>query len=272
MWRFHVVHHNDEHVDSTTAFRFHVAEIIGKGVFTLPVIVLGGITIPQVLACETITVVLVVFHHGNLRLPQLGGGRDALGGRHAGDAPGAPLEMAAGDRLQLRRRALDLGSDLFGTFRVRRDPTKIDFGIDGYEGDEVRTFWGIFKTPFGPIKSEFGQTPPEFLDGTEKPRPGDRRHDERLVETKPAGTRDAGLMISWRMIRFGAYLACFVDMVHRHVPARFSWCATTASGHSWCLRCPTSSAPRRSAGCCAGRGPARRWWPGTVGRWRPSAR
>lgn len=183
MWRFHLVHHHDEHVDSTTAFRFHVAEIIGKGVWTLPIIVFGGISVPQVLACETITVVLIIFHHGNLRVP------------HWLEVPLRSVIVTPAVHLVHHSRwqpetdsnygsVLSIWDRMFRTFRVRRDPTRIDFGIDGYEGEEVHTLWGIFRTPFGPIKSEFGATPEEFLDGTEKPHPLDHRFDDRLVETK----------------------------------------------------------------------------------------
>lgn len=184
LWRFHLVHHHDEHVDATTAFRFHVLEIIGKGLWTLPIIALGGITMPQILLCECITVILVVFHHGNLRMPR----RLEFVMRSAIVTPA--MHLVHHSRWQPETDSnygavLSIWDRLFRTYRVRRDPTKIDFGIDGYEGEEVRTLWGILRTPFGPIKSEFGQTPEEFLDGTEQPRPGDGRFDDRLVEAKP---------------------------------------------------------------------------------------
>ena len=63
---------------------------------------------------------------------------------------------------------------LFGTFRLRRDPTRIEFGIDGYDERDTRTFAGLLRTPFGPIKSTYGKTPEEFLDVPEpaEPEPG----------------------------------------------------------------------------------------------------
>jgi len=186
LWRFHVVHHHDEQLDSTTAVRFHVVEIIGKGLATLPLIALFGITIPQVLLCETVTVVLVIFHHGNLGMPRW----IEVPMRAAIVTPA--MHAVHHSRWQPETDSnygavLSVWDRLFRTFRLRRDPTRIDFGIDGYEGDDVHTLAGLLKTPFGPIKSEFGRTPEEFLD--------DERN-EATVEAKPsrrvpAATADA---------------------------------------------------------------------------------
>lgn len=160
LWRFHVVHHNDEHVDVTTAFRFHVGEIVAKGLVTLPVLAILGATISQVLLCETITVALVAFHHGNIRL---GGLERPLRAWLVTPA----MHVVHHSRWQPETDSnygaiFSFWDRLFGTFRLRRDPSRIDFGIDGYSARDVHTLAGILRTPFGPIKSRYGRTPEEF--------------------------------------------------------------------------------------------------------------
>jgi sterol desaturase/sphingolipid hydroxylase (fatty acid hydroxylase superfamily) len=186
LWRFHLVHHHDEQVDVTTSMRFHVGEIIGKGLLTLPVIALAGASISQVLVVESITVVVVVFHHANLRLPRW----LELPMRSVIVTPA--MHVVHHSRWQPETNSnygavFSLWDRVFGTFRLRRDPTKIDFGIDGYSGRAVQTFLGLLATPFRPITSRYGATPREFLDGTEKSRASDpvQRPEAPLVEPKP---------------------------------------------------------------------------------------
>src|SRR6266542_2757758 len=47
LWRFHRVHHSDPEMDTTTATRFHIGEILISSVLRLAVIPLVGITIHQ---------------------------------------------------------------------------------------------------------------------------------------------------------------------------------------------------------------------------------
>lgn len=195
LWRFHVVHHHDEHVDTTTAFRFHVVEIIGKGVLTLPILVVVGATIQQVLMIESITVVVVVFHHANMRLPRW------LDRPLCTTIVTPAMHVVHHSRWQPETDSnfgavFSFWDRLFGTFRSRRDPSAIAYGIEGYEGDDVHTFAGLMRTPFQRIKSEFGRTPQAFLDGTETARPGDpidltdgEAGELPLVQTRPAPVR-----------------------------------------------------------------------------------
>ena len=69
LWRFHLVHHVDLDLDSTTALRFHAADmLISVPWRALQVAVLG--TSPRALAAwQAFFFVSVVFHHSNLRLP-----------------------------------------------------------------------------------------------------------------------------------------------------------------------------------------------------------
>lgn len=70
LWRFHLVHHVDLDLDSTTALRFHFADMIVSTPYrALQVFVIG--TGPRALAAwQGFFFVSVLFHHSNLRLPE----------------------------------------------------------------------------------------------------------------------------------------------------------------------------------------------------------
>lgn len=69
LWRFHQVHHFDEFLDSTSAFRFHFGEVIISALLRLAPIAIFAIPLTHVLVFEILVLVAAIFHHSNLRLP-----------------------------------------------------------------------------------------------------------------------------------------------------------------------------------------------------------
>jgi len=69
LWRFHVVHHTDEHVDTTTALRHHPGESVFRAAFTCLAIVIMGAPIWLVMVYQSLSAVFSQFNHANLRLP-----------------------------------------------------------------------------------------------------------------------------------------------------------------------------------------------------------
>lgn len=69
LWRFHQVHHLDRFLDSTSALRFHVGEVVLSALARAGVIALLAIPFSSVLAFEALLLIATVFHHSNLRLP-----------------------------------------------------------------------------------------------------------------------------------------------------------------------------------------------------------
>src|SRR6185503_4052278 len=69
LWRFHLVHHVDLDLDSSTAFRFHFGELLlSIGYRALQIAVIGaGVT--SLWIWQTILFVAILFHHSNIRLP-----------------------------------------------------------------------------------------------------------------------------------------------------------------------------------------------------------
>lgn len=69
MWRLHAPHHFDEHLDSSSAFRFHVGEIILSALLRVPLIVLFAVPFAHLVIFETLLLAGAIFHHSNVRLP-----------------------------------------------------------------------------------------------------------------------------------------------------------------------------------------------------------
>lgn len=70
LWRFHLVHHVDLDLDSSTALRFHFGELTLSVFYRALQIVVIGATPFSVWLWQTILFASILFHHGNLRLPR----------------------------------------------------------------------------------------------------------------------------------------------------------------------------------------------------------
>ncbi len=69
MWRLHKLHHRDQHLDTSSAVRFHFGEVALSAVFrTAPILVLA-IPFSSVVVFEIVLLCGAIFHHSNLRLP-----------------------------------------------------------------------------------------------------------------------------------------------------------------------------------------------------------
>ncbi len=70
LWRFHEVHHLDETLDSTSAVRFHFGEVLLSALMRACVILAFDIPIESILVFETQVLLIAIFQHSNIRLPQ----------------------------------------------------------------------------------------------------------------------------------------------------------------------------------------------------------
>ncbi len=69
MWKFHMVHHADTHVDTTTANRHHPGESVFRAVFTTIGVLVCGAPMWLVMMYQSLSAVLSQFNHANIRLP-----------------------------------------------------------------------------------------------------------------------------------------------------------------------------------------------------------
>lgn len=70
MWRFHLIHHTDTHVDTTSANRHHPGESVIRFVFTTLAVIILGAPIWMVFLYQTLSALLSQFNHANIVLPR----------------------------------------------------------------------------------------------------------------------------------------------------------------------------------------------------------
>ena len=70
MWKFHLIHHTDQHIDVTSANRHHPGESVIRLVFTIAAAVIVGAPMWLVFLYQSMSVVLSQFNHSNLVLPE----------------------------------------------------------------------------------------------------------------------------------------------------------------------------------------------------------
>lgn len=69
MWRFHLIHHTDPHVDATTANRHHPGESVIRFAFTTLAAVLAGAPMYLIMLYQSMSAALSQFNHANIQLP-----------------------------------------------------------------------------------------------------------------------------------------------------------------------------------------------------------
>jgi sterol desaturase/sphingolipid hydroxylase (fatty acid hydroxylase superfamily) len=69
LWRFHLPHHADLDMDASTALRFHAGELLLSVPWRAAQIRLLGISPLSLAVWQTVTLMEIMFHHSNLRLP-----------------------------------------------------------------------------------------------------------------------------------------------------------------------------------------------------------
>ncbi len=146
LWRFHRAHHSDTHMDVTTASRFHIGEILFSNVLRIPLILLLGIHVWEIVLYETALLAVIQFHHANIGLP---GRLDQLlrcfivtpamhKVHHSRWQPETDSNYSS---------LLSVWDRVFRSFRLRDDPRTIQFGLDDFAKPEDQTLPGILKMP-----------------------------------------------------------------------------------------------------------------------------
>lgn len=69
MWRLHIVHHSDKHVDVTTGTRHHPFDFMIREVFALVAVIITGMPISFYFFYRVLSVLFTYWTHANLKLP-----------------------------------------------------------------------------------------------------------------------------------------------------------------------------------------------------------
>ena len=70
LWRFHLVHHIDRDLDSSTALRFHFGELTLSVIYRALQVAVIGADARSLWVFQTILFASILFHHSNVRLPE----------------------------------------------------------------------------------------------------------------------------------------------------------------------------------------------------------
>jgi len=69
LWRLHKVHHADQDMDVTTAFRFHPIELVISLLYKSAIVILLGAPVVAVILFEMFMFIGPAFNHSNIRIP-----------------------------------------------------------------------------------------------------------------------------------------------------------------------------------------------------------
>lgn len=70
MWRLHLVHHSDTHVDATTGTRHHPLDFVIRESFALIAVIIMGMPLAFYLIYRILSVFFTYFTHANIKLPK----------------------------------------------------------------------------------------------------------------------------------------------------------------------------------------------------------
>jgi len=70
MWKFHIIHHTDTWVDTTTANRHHPGESVFRAFFALIAVIVAGAPMWLFFLYQAASVLLAQFNHANIILPK----------------------------------------------------------------------------------------------------------------------------------------------------------------------------------------------------------
>jgi sterol desaturase/sphingolipid hydroxylase (fatty acid hydroxylase superfamily) len=147
LWRFHRVHHADLDLDASTAIRFHVGELIASVPWRAAQVALIGVDARTLQTWQTLTLMSVLFHHSNARLPERVERLLALvlvtprmhGIHHSTKADEMDSNWSSG---------LSLWDRLHGTFRLDVPQDAIEIGVAEVNGLDDVTLPRLLAAPF----------------------------------------------------------------------------------------------------------------------------
>lgn len=146
-WQFHRVHHSENAVDVTTAFRQHPGETIWRLLWQLAAIALFGIPLWIVVIYLSLSALNAQLEHANIRLNRT---LDRLL-RLLFVTPHMHKVHHSRDQKETDSNysnIFSLWDKIFGTYTRATDFRKLSYGLDGFDVEERQTLRGLLKMPF----------------------------------------------------------------------------------------------------------------------------
>jgi sterol desaturase/sphingolipid hydroxylase (fatty acid hydroxylase superfamily) len=146
-WQFHRVHHSENAVDVTTAFRQHPGETVWRILWQLAAIVVFGIPLWVVVVYLILSGFNAELEHANIRLNfridrllrLLVGTPNMHKVHHSRDQRETDSNYS---------NIFSLWDRLFGTYTSSIDFRKLNYGLDGFDVKQRQTIGGLLKMPF----------------------------------------------------------------------------------------------------------------------------
>lgn len=69
LWQFHLIHHSDQHVDTTTANRHHPGESVLRLLFTTLAVIVAGAPVWLIFVYQSCSLVMTQWNHSNMKMP-----------------------------------------------------------------------------------------------------------------------------------------------------------------------------------------------------------
>ena len=146
-WQFHRVHHSENAVDVTTAFRQHPGETVWRILWQLAAIVVFGIPLWVVIVYLILSGLNAELEHANIRLNLR---FDRLL-RLLIVTPNMHKVHHSRDQIETDSNysnIFSLWDRLFGTYTSAVDFRRLNYGLDGFDVEERQTLSGLLKMPF----------------------------------------------------------------------------------------------------------------------------
>ena len=146
MWRFHMIHHSDTHLDVTSGTRHHPGDFIMREIFALVAVILAGLPFGYYILYRITTIFCTYFSHSNINLPiWLDKGISFLfispnmhKFHHHYEMPWTDTNFG---------NIFSFWDRIFGTF-VYEDTSKIVYGLDILDDEEANNIAYQLKLPF----------------------------------------------------------------------------------------------------------------------------
>lgn len=160
MWRFHLIHHTDTYVDTTTANRHHPGESVIRFGFTMLAVLVTGAPMWLVFMYQAFSVALSQFNHANIELPR-------WADRILGLLIVTPNMHHVHHHYALPVTNTNYGNifpywdRLFGTYHEMAG-REVQYGIDTHPDPHEHSHIGsLLKIPFQTYRQPVGESKPE---------------------------------------------------------------------------------------------------------------
>jgi sterol desaturase/sphingolipid hydroxylase (fatty acid hydroxylase superfamily)/protein-tyrosine-phosphatase len=164
LWRFHRMHHTDNHMDVTTATRFHLGEHVGSSVLRLGLIPLVGFEVWTLVIYDTLVLAVTQFHHADISIGRWDRWLNWLivtpnmhKVHHSDWQPETDSNYST---------VFSWWDRLARTLQRRADPKTIRFGLNEFSDPAWQRWWALWKTPFVNPKAD----PPQHESATTRKR------------------------------------------------------------------------------------------------------